>query len=59
MDKVQPEKVADKSPKPAALKKIKFTVHTYPDLHPFLEMAILMLEGVYEHMSTLDEIETN
>ena len=35
--------------KPAVLKKVKFTVHTYPDLQPFLEMAIVLL-GVYEHV---------
>ena len=41
--------------KPAVLKKVKFTVHTYPDLQPFLEMAIVLLEGVYEHVSNLQE----
>ena len=33
------------------LKKVEITVKTYPDLQPFLEMAVLLLEGVYEHMA--------
>lgn len=42
-------------PKPAVtsqlLNKVEITVKTYPDLQPFLEMAVLILEGVYEHMA--------
>lgn len=33
------------------LEKVEITIKTYPDLQPFLEMAVLLLEGVYEHMS--------
>ena len=33
------------------LEKVEVTVKTYPDLQPFLEMNILILEGVYEHMA--------
>ena len=43
--------------KPAALKKVKFTVQTYTDLQPFLMMADVLLEGVYEHMSELSTLE--
>ena len=46
-----------KMKKPAVLKKVKFTVHTYPDLQPFLEMAVPLLEGVYEHMSDLSTVQ--
>ena len=42
-------------PEPAVtsqlLNKVEITVKTYPDLQPFLEMAVLILEGVYEHMA--------
>ena len=41
--------------KPAVLKKVKFTVHTYPDLQPFLEMAIVLL-GVYEHVQSAGSV---
>lgn len=60
--------MADKAPMPekpsktpleikklTVLKKVKFTVHTYPDLQPFLEMAVVLLEGVYEYMSQPQE----
>ena len=33
------------------LKKVELTVKTYPDLEPFLQMAVLLLEGVYEYMT--------
>ena len=33
------------------LEKVEMTIKTYPDLQPFVEMAVLLLEGVYEHMS--------
>lgn len=42
------------------LEKVDITIKTYPDLQPFVEMAVLILEGVYEHMSkvsTLSESE--
>ena len=29
--------------------RVEFVINTYPDLQPFLEMAVLLLEGVYEH----------
>lgn len=31
------------------LDKVAMTVYTYPDLQPFLEMMITLIEGVYEH----------
>ena len=31
-------------------------INTYPGLQPFLEMAVLLLEGVYEHKRMLDEM---
>ena len=31
------------------LKKTEFVITTYPDLQPFLEMMVLLLEGVFEH----------
>ena len=30
------------------LAKVEFVITTYPELQPFLEMAVLLLEGVYE-----------
>ena len=30
------------------LVKVEFVITTYPELQPFLEMAVLLLEGVYE-----------
>lgn len=30
------------------LVKVEFVITTYPELRPFLEMAVLLLEGVYE-----------
>ena len=33
------------------LNKVEIKVKTYPDLQPFLEMAVLLLEGVYEYMA--------
>lgn len=38
------------SQQPQALSRVEFVVSTYPDLQPFLEMAIVLLEGVYEHI---------
>ena len=29
--------------------KTEFIVLTYPDLQPFLEMVVTLMEGVYEH----------
>ena len=54
-DNVKEPHIPVEAKKPVLLKKVKFTVHTYPDLQPFLEMAIVLLEGVYEHMSNLQE----
>ena len=33
----------------AILDKVDVVIRTYPDLQPFLEMAVLLFEGVYEH----------
>jgi hypothetical protein len=30
---------------------VVFIINTYPNLQPFLEMAVLILEGVYEHVT--------
>lgn len=38
--------------KPLKVSRVDFIVSTYPDLQPFLEMAIVLLEGVYDHMKT-------
>ena len=35
--------------KATGLLRVEFVVNTYPELQPFVEMAILLLEGVYEH----------
>ncbi len=35
---------------------LEFVINTYPDLQPFLEMAVLLLEGVYEHKRMLDVV---
>ena len=29
--------------------KADIVINTYPDLQPFLEMAVLLFEGIYEH----------
>ena len=39
------------------LKKVKLTVHTFLDLQPFLEMAVLLLGGVYKHMAQAKQEE--
>ena len=37
---------------------MRFTIHTYPDLQPgFLEMSVLLLEEVYEHMSDFSTVQ--
>ena len=41
------------------LNKVEVTVKTYPDLQPFLEMVVLILEGVYEHMAEVSECQIN
>ena len=28
---------------------VEFIIHTYPDLHPFLESTVHLLEDLYEH----------
>ena len=33
--------------------RVEFVINTYADLQPFVEMAVLLLEGVYEHKNTL------
>lgn len=38
------------------LNKVEMTVTTYPDLQPFLEMMIVLFEGIYEHAH---EVGTN
>jgi len=43
------------------LEKVEITIKMYPDLQPFVEMAVLLLEGVYEHMlqvSALSDLES-
>ena len=35
--------------------KVEFIITTYPELRPFLEMAVLLLEGVYELNSNTSE----
>ena len=32
--------------------RVDFIISTYPDLQPFLEMAVVLLEGVYEHVKS-------
>ena len=34
---------------PAEMARVEFVINTYAELQPFLEMAVLLLEGVYEH----------
>ena len=34
---------------PAEMVRVEFVINTYADLQPFLEMAVLLLEGIYEH----------
>ena len=34
---------------PLTVSRVDFIINTYPDLQPFLEMAVVLLEGVYEH----------
>ena len=36
--------------------KVEITIKTYPDLQPFVEMAVLLLEGVYEYMSQVSTL---
>ena len=33
--------------------RVEFVIKTYADLHPFIEMVVILLEGVYEHKRTL------
>ena len=35
--------------KATGLLKVEFVINTYAELQPFVEMAVLLLEGVYEH----------
>ena len=43
-----------KSDNPAAeVLRVEFVINTYPDLQPFIEMAVLLLEGVYECKGTV------
>ena len=37
------------SAQPPTVSRVDFIINTYPDLQPFLEMAVVLLEGVYEH----------
>ncbi len=57
MDRKPKEKCEAKSENPRLLKKVDITVKTYPDLQPFLEMIVLILEGVYEHMAQVSSPE--
>ena len=43
-----------KSDNPAAeVLRVEFVINTYPDLQPFIVMAVLLLEGVYECKGTV------
>ena len=47
--KVQDKKKSDlQEPTPLGT-KVEFVIATYPDLQPFLEMTVVLLEGVYEY----------
>ena len=35
---------------PLTVSRVDFIISTYPDLQPSLEMAVVLLEGVYEHV---------
>lgn len=39
--------------------RVEFIINTYPDLQPFLEMAVVLLEGVYEHKRISDQKTEN
>ena len=43
-----PEKRRLQEPRQSDMVKVEFVITTYPELKPFLEMAVLLLEGVYE-----------
>ena len=47
---------ASKAEDSKLLEKVEITIKTYPDLQPFVEMAVLLLEGVYEHMSQVSAL---
>ena len=37
----------------ARMSKVEFVICTYPDLHPFLENAVHLLEDLYEYNRTI------
>ena len=43
---------SDSQPCALTVSKVDFIISTYPDLQPFLEMAVVLLEGVYEHVKS-------
>ncbi len=47
------ENESQRSDRATELLRVEFIINTYPDLQPFLEMAVLLLEGVYEHKRRL------
>lgn len=36
--------------------RVEFVINTYADLQPFVEMAVLLLEGVYEHKKHIETL---
>ena len=49
------ESTASTNPQPLTQSRVDFIISTYPDLQPFLEMVVVLLEGVYEHVKTLNQ----
>ena len=43
---------SDSQPSAVTMSRVDFIISTYPDLQPFLEMAVVLLEGVYEHVKS-------
>lgn len=43
---------SDSQPCALTVSRVDFIISTYPDLQPFLEMAVVLLEGVYEHVKS-------
>ena len=43
---------SNSQPHALTLSRVDFIISTYPDLQPFLEMAVVLLEGVYEHVKS-------
>ena len=43
---------SDSQPRALTVSPVDFIISTYPDLQPFLETAVVLLEGVYEHVKS-------